>query len=310
MVARPSVGQHVRVTETAFQEPTRNVRRGDVELAVYEGGDRTRPTVLMVHGWPDTHQLWGGVAGLLADDFHVVSYDVRGHGRSTRPRADEAYLLDELSADLAAVAEAVSPGEPVHVLAHDWGSVQAWDAVCAPGAEGRYASFTSISGPNIDHAGQWFRDGLGSPRRWPAMAGQMLSSTYIWGFVSPLGPVLMRRWSKARWEQMLHRMEGIEPRPWHHADTLVDDMVQGLALYRANVLHRIHRPQERRTSVPVLQLAPTRDIAIRAASLRESERWADRLERTEVPFGHWLPLSHPEVVAAELTRFVSSLQHP
>lgn len=303
----PGLRDHGPVTETAFQEPTRFVRRDEVELAVYEGGDRSGPTLLMVHGWPDTHQLWAGVAGLLAEDFHLVSYDVRGHGRSTRPTHDRAYLLDELTADLAAVAEEVGGGGPVHVLAHDWGSVQAWDAVCAPDATSRYASFTSISGPNVDHAGRWFRDGLLTPARWPAMGAQLLSSTYILGFVSPLGPVLMRRWTKERWERMLHRLEGIEPRSWHHADTLVDDMVQGLALYRANVLHRIGGPRERRTEVPVLQLVPTKDVAIREATLRESEKWAAHLERTEVPYGHWLPLSHPEVVAAEVRRFVSSL---
>ncbi len=292
-------------------EPTRVVTRtydgADVDLAVYEAGNPDRPTLLMVHGWPDTHTLWTGVAEHLAEDFHLVAYDVRGHGRSTRPSDDRAYLLDELSADLAAVAEAVSPDVPVHVLAHDWGSVQAWDAVCAPGADERYASFTSISGPNVDHSGTWFRDGVLDPARWPAMGAQLLSSTYILGFVSPLGPVVMRRWTKARWEQLLQRLEGIEPRPWHHAATLVDDMVQGLALYRANVLHRIGGPRERRTSVPVLQLVPTKDVAIREATLRESERWADRLERVEVPYGHWLPLSHPEVVADEVRRFVSSV---
>lgn len=307
MVLGRGLGQHCDVTEAVAEEPTRLVRRGDVDLAVYESGDAARPTLLMVHGWPDTHHLWSGVTGLLADDFHLVSYDVRGHGRSTRPRADEAYLLDELSADLAAVAEAVSPEAPVHVLAHDWGSVQAWDAVCAPEAETRYASFTSISGPSIDHAGRWFRDGLSSPRRWPAMVAQLMSSLYIWWFISPLGPMVMRRWSMQRWERMLSRVEGIEPRPWHHGDTLADDMVQGLALYRANVLRRLRRPRERRTSVPVLQLVPTRDVAIRGASLRESERWAERTQRIEVPYGHWLPLSRPEVVAAEVTRFVSSL---
>ncbi|MDX6204789.1 MAG: hypothetical protein QOF39_846, partial [Frankiales bacterium] len=51
------------------------VRSGGVDLAVFEGGNRQGPTVVLVHGWPDTHHLWGGVVDLLADDFHVVAYD-------------------------------------------------------------------------------------------------------------------------------------------------------------------------------------------------------------------------------------------
>ena len=45
----------------------------------------------------------------------------------------------------------------MHVLAHDWGSVETWEAVCEPGAEEKIASFSSISGPNLDHLGMWIR---------------------------------------------------------------------------------------------------------------------------------------------------------
>ena len=64
----------------------RRVRGSGVDLAVTELGDRGRPTVLLVHGFPDTSAVWAPVAQLLATSgFHVVAYDVRGAGDSGVP---------------------------------------------------------------------------------------------------------------------------------------------------------------------------------------------------------------------------------
>src|SRR5690242_7185706 len=100
-----------------------------VALHVHESGPPDAPTLVCVHGYPDDHTLWDGVAIELAGRYHVASYDVRGAGESGKPRNREAYRLDQLVRDLAAVIDAVSPDRPVHLLAHDWGSVQAWHAV-------------------------------------------------------------------------------------------------------------------------------------------------------------------------------------
>lgn len=68
----------------------RVVHRGDVDLVVHEGGNPDGPVLVMVHGWPDTHRLWDGVAERLGDDFRLAAYDTRGQGgrsptRPTRP---------------------------------------------------------------------------------------------------------------------------------------------------------------------------------------------------------------------------------
>jgi pimeloyl-ACP methyl ester carboxylesterase len=292
-------------------EPTRRtVRNGDIELAVFEAGDPEAPTVLLVHGWPDTHQLWHAVTDRLADELHVVSYDTRGMGQTTDPGAVERFALGELADDLFAVADAVSPDAPVHVLAHDWGSVQAWEAVCDPRAAGRIASFVSISGPNIDHMAHWVRHHLRRPTLGGllAVARQALSSSYVAVFVSPIAPPLFRRFAtRERWQRMLERQEGLAPHPAHHADTLERDMVSGFRYYRANVARGLGGPRERRTAVPVLQLVPTEDPAIRGDSYEETALWVEHVERRDVPCGHWVPLSRPDLVAEETARFIRSI---
>jgi pimeloyl-ACP methyl ester carboxylesterase len=95
---------------------------GGVRIAVYEEGNPDGPTLVMVHGWPDSHVVWDGVAPLLADRFRIVRYDNRGVGNSSVPKPVSAYTMSCYADDFAAVIDAVAPGEPVHVLAHDWGS--------------------------------------------------------------------------------------------------------------------------------------------------------------------------------------------
>ena len=83
---------------------------GDVKLAVTQRGDPAHPTVVLVHGYPDTQAVWDELAELLADRFHVVSYDVRGAGASTAPGSTAGYAFPLLIGDLEAVIQRGEPG--------------------------------------------------------------------------------------------------------------------------------------------------------------------------------------------------------
>jgi pimeloyl-ACP methyl ester carboxylesterase len=50
--------------------------------------------VVLIHGWLSSAGInWvlPGVTKLLADDYQVIAYDVRGHGLSDKPTTDDAY---------------------------------------------------------------------------------------------------------------------------------------------------------------------------------------------------------------------------
>lgn len=262
----------------------RVVPRDEVDLVCFEGGNEGGPTLVMVHGWPDTHRMWRGVARELGSELRLVAYDTRGQGDSVTKAPDDAFTLDELADDLMAVIDAVSPDEPVHLLGHDWGSIQAWEAVCRPGAEDRIASFTSLSGPNLAHVGSWVRRTLArpGPRGLVGLLAQAASSSYVPFLLSPLAPPVLGALGQRT-------------------------AVSGLRYYRANARRRGPR-KEQRTSVPVLQLALTRDPAVRRATLTASDEWASDLERVALPHGHWVARTHPHVVAAQVLRFVRERQ--
>ena len=61
-------------------------RSGDVELRVTEAGPRTGPPALLLHGFPDSADLWRHQVGALAAAGHrVLAPDLRGFGASSRP---------------------------------------------------------------------------------------------------------------------------------------------------------------------------------------------------------------------------------
>ncbi|WP_084531601.1 SDR family oxidoreductase [Nocardia miyunensis] len=294
--------------QTPVPDAERIVRNGEFDLAVYEYGDAAAETVVLVHGWPDDHHLWDRVIPLLARRFHVVAYDTRGHGRSTRTSRTSDYRLDAFASDFFAVADAVSPERPVHVLAHDWGSVQMWEAVCEPRADARIASFTSVSGPNLDHMGKWMRAKLSRGAAWGPFT-QLLSSAYTFLFMTPGVPrVVLRPLSAATiWQRFVGLMNETAPANVRLGPRFREDFFDGMRIYRANILQRLVNARDRYTEVPVQLVIAGRDVAVRPAGYADEARWTSRLWRREVPAGHWLPFSHPELLATATTELVDSL---
>ncbi|MFJ6213324.1 alpha/beta fold hydrolase [Streptomyces sp. NPDC092296] len=293
------------MTTTPAPPRRRTVHSGGLPLAVVEQGDPARPTVLLVHGYPDTHRVWDDIAADLAADHHVVRYDVRGAGASGTPRDRAGYRLELLAADLFAVAYAVSPGRPVHLAAHDWGSIQSWEAVTSPGAEQRIASYTSLSGPCPDHVGHWYRDRLArpTPRHLRQLLVQSAHSWYIAAFHLPLlAPALWRHGLARHWARLLARREGVTPRPGHPQPTLARDAVHGIELYRANFRPRLRHPGRRGTAVPVQLVTLTADRYVRPVLSAGLERWAPRLTRRTLRAGHWSALLEQGPAVAGLVR--------
>lgn len=281
----------------------------DLSLAVWERGDPARPTVVLVHGYPDTHRVWDGVAASLADTHHVVSYDVRGAGASDAPRTRAGYDLVHLVADLVAVVDATAPTGPVHIVGHDWGSIQMWEAVTTGALGDRLATYTSISGPSLDHVGQWFQ-ARRRARAWGALLRQGMRSWYVALFQAPgIAPFGWRTVAERPFRRYLRRVEGLPPEAMP-GPTLANDGANGVELYRRNVPRRLADPQERRTDVPVLVIVPTRDRYVTPALLDDLDQHCSSLHRVDVDAGHWLPAAQPDVVADLVREHIGATGSP
>ena len=291
---------------------TRYIEADDgVRIAVYEEGNAGGPTVVFVHGWPDSHVVWDGVAALLAGDYRVIRYDNRGAGESSVPEPVSAYALTRLADDFAAVAEAVCPDSPVHVVGHDWGAATMWEYLSRPEASDRVASYTSISGPDPQHLSRFVREGLARPyrpRRFAHALSQAAHFSYMIGFSVPvLMPAAMRTFL-ARAINRWFIAPGIPPQQRHQADTFVADATNGLKIYRANFFGALtHAVRDRYVSVPVQLIVNTEDVFVRPYVYDDTARWVPRLWRRDIRAGHWSPVSHPQVVATAVDELIGYL---
>ncbi|MFD7815029.1 SDR family oxidoreductase [Streptomyces sp. NPDC059785] len=285
------------------------VRTGGVELCVAELGDASRPTVVLVHGYPDSKEVWSEVASRLADRFHVVLYDVRGHGRSSAPRPLRGgFTLEKLTDDFLAVADAVSPDEPVHLVGHDWGSVQSWEFVTVERTKGRIASFTSMSGPSLDHFGHWIKQRVRrpTPRRVGQLLGQGAKSWYVYLLHTPVLPELAWRGPLGRrWPAILRRVERT-PADGYPTPSLPQDAAHGAWLYRDNVRPRLSRPRpDAYAHAPVQLITPLGDAFLSERLYDGLETWAPELVRRTLPARHWVPRTRPDQLAGWITDFVT-----
>lgn len=84
------------------------------------------PPVMLLHGFPDTADLWEPqIEVLTAAGYRAIAPDLRGRGRSERPDKRSDYALPNIVSDVAGIMDALEI-ERAHVIGHDWGAVVAW----------------------------------------------------------------------------------------------------------------------------------------------------------------------------------------
>jgi pimeloyl-ACP methyl ester carboxylesterase len=96
-----------------------------VTLNVQTGGPEDGDAIILLHGFPESHRTWRGVAPDLARDFRVVTPDQRGFGASDKPAGVEAYRTEHILEDLIALADALGLRR-FTLVGHDWGGAVAW----------------------------------------------------------------------------------------------------------------------------------------------------------------------------------------
>jgi non-heme chloroperoxidase len=151
---------------------------GGLRLDVREWGNRDGPPLLLIHGWSQSQLCWARqTGGPLADRFHLVTFDNRGHGMSDKPLEAQHYLDAQAWADdVAAVIEQTGLHRPV-LVASSYGGFIVCDYVRAYGDEAiagiNLVGATVVMTPQFDHIGPGFLDHA------PHACGSDLSTTII-----------------------------------------------------------------------------------------------------------------------------------
>jgi pimeloyl-ACP methyl ester carboxylesterase len=91
------------------------------ELRVVEEGERTAPSILLIHGTAGSLAWWDAMIPALAEHRHVVRVDLAGHGQSPLVRS---YGVPTQAGGLGAVVDALGI-EAVTVVGHSSGGLVA-----------------------------------------------------------------------------------------------------------------------------------------------------------------------------------------
>ena len=90
-----------------FKDFICEMTKGDgASLFVRRAGPRNAPSIVLLHGYPQTSAMWHGVAPILARSYQVVCPDLRGYGQSDKPASDslhQPYSKRAMANDIIAV---------------------------------------------------------------------------------------------------------------------------------------------------------------------------------------------------------------
>lgn len=69
-----------------------------IRIFYREAGSRTKPTLLLLHGFPTASHMFRDLIPLLAEEFHLIAPDLPGFGQSDMPRREAfGYSFDKLA---------------------------------------------------------------------------------------------------------------------------------------------------------------------------------------------------------------------
>ncbi|RAK58400.1 alpha/beta hydrolase [Phenylobacterium hankyongense] len=125
----------------------RTIDAGQARLRVAVEGQG--PLVILVHGFPESWFSWRHQLGPIADaGYTAAAIDVRGYGGSDKPHPVEAYSMEQLTGDVAGVADALQPDAPAILVGHDWGAPIVWNSALT-----RPERFSAVAGLSVPYSG-------------------------------------------------------------------------------------------------------------------------------------------------------------
>ncbi|WP_405582541.1 alpha/beta fold hydrolase [Streptomyces sp. NBC_01190] len=164
-----------------------------VHIEEYGRGDG--PVIVLSHGWTCSTLFWAPLVRLLADDYRVVAYDQRGHGRSGGPATRKGYGTHALADDLEVVLDTVVPeGERALLVGHSMGGMTIMAAAGRDSVRARTAAvlLASTGSGRLLGSTEVLPTRFGSPRLRRLFHRQLLVSRLPLGPVTPLSKAALK----------------------------------------------------------------------------------------------------------------------
>ena len=261
---------------------------------------------LLLHGFPETSFSWRYQMPLLADmGYRVWAPNLRGYGRSSKPKGIGAYAIDTLIDDVRGLVDAAG-AKSVTLMAHDWGAIIAWYAAMA-----QVKPIDQLVIMNVPHPGAASAQG----RNW----SQLRKSWYIFFFQLPWLPEFaLGRQDAAAIERAFVEM-AVDKSQFPKAVTDVyrrNAMIPGalnrmINYYRALLQRRPKHPalvggQLPLIETPTLMVWGEEDTALSKSLTYGTDKFVRDLTIRYLPgVSHWVQQEAPETVNAMLSDFLT-----
>lgn len=281
-----------------------------VNLNVALAGPEDAPPVILLHGFPESHRTWRGVAPLLEDRFRLIMPDQRGFAGSDRPLDVDEYETDKLIGDIFALTEALGV-ERFALVGHDWGGAIAWPA--AMRNDPRLTKLAIVNAPHplifqkslIEDADQraasqyinWFR----VPGAEKAIEAMGFDAFFQKTFMSHVELASVSKEEKQQYIAEWSQPGGMLPMlNWYRATKLIvppPGATVAVPDFLLRAFPKIH--------VPTLVVWGMKDPALLPLQLEGLEALVDDLTVVKLPdAGHFAPWEAPDQVASALRDFL------
>ena len=294
-------------TETSGVTPsairTHMVDANGLRFEVDECGEGER-LALCLHGFPEHSYSWRYQLPMLADlGYRAWAPNLRGYGNSSRPAGMDAYRIEHLLDDVAAIIDAAGCKETV-LLAHDWGAVIAWYF-----AMRQMRPLQKLVICNVPHPGPTTRRGIS----W----SQLKKSWYILFFQLPWLPEKLFGADGARAIGDIMRSSAVDKSrfPPEVGEVYRRNAAQPGALtaminyYRALVVGGGMRRQQKLgyplIETPTLMVWGEDDVALNRETTYGTEDFVKPLTIRYLPHvSHWVQQEQPEIVNTMIRAFL------
>lgn len=284
-----------------------------ITLSCRAAGERGRPVLVFLHGFPEAAFVWDGLLEHFAKPenggFRCVAPNLRGYEASSQPNDVKAYRPKYLVQDIEALVRI--EGAPLACLvAHDWGGAVAWNF-----ANQHPALLQRLAIVNSPHPGTFLRELKASPQ-------QQAASAYMNFLIRPDAEELLRADDYKRMWRFFALGDNsawlTEDLKRQYRAVWDASLTGGLNYYRASPL-RPPRPEDAAAAaieiprealvveVPTLVLWGMEDQALPPGLVDGLEDYVPRLVLERVPrASHWIVHERPDFVADRLAAFLAS----
>ncbi|WP_019141025.1 alpha/beta fold hydrolase [Noviherbaspirillum massiliense] len=273
-------------------------------------GERGKPLILFVHGFPEFWYEWEAQLAEFGTDHFAVAPDLRGFNLSDMPADLSAYKAKHIVDDLRLLAAQLEYKKFL-MVAHDWGGAIAWNfAIALPELLHRLIII------NAPHP-YLFMQALASEPE------QQAASQYMNWLRAEGSEDKLAKDDFAQLEGLLSGM-GKSPTPWFTEDVRARyhacwsrGLTGGVNYYRASPLHPPTEsnsgplklqlnPADFRVKVPIRVIWGEQDIALPKGLLDGLDKLVDDLKVERIAEGsHWVVHEQPGRVNAIIRRFLN-----